>query len=1199
MQNNFLQHIAELEEEQFELEVSLSETISSNIKQGINAIQRQIPSLMPFVSEHPSNSLSIFCNKDGNINIVNHGLGRTVYGLEPQSEIQTHLAQFEQKASYVHVVKNKLNQTTKPHSSLHGIEGTCDLPLNYSAGATRLPDYVECLVVLGIGLGLHIKSLIENYDIKHLIIYEPEWQFLRCSLSAFSWKELLDIAQQKGTSLYIQLCKDGRDITKDIQELNGVFPIDGFYIYKHFNHPIFNQIYRQVTQENWSSLIDKGFSFKIDENYHDYTPYWCVSKPIDKYKQVSKDNALFQRNLNAMKVFFPNIYADFSDYSPQKWLPVQDEQGNINVLHKENGCCFYGEDPRQQCSEHFSNFAKHPSKDGLILGYTGEKLAHYIHYKFVKSSEKLLRNTEEKKGKLSKDISSIIIFGLGIGYQLEEMLEAHQVENLFVCEPNRDFFYATLFAIDWAELLKKINASKHRIYLNIGDDGRNMFNDLMGQFYSIGPFLLNNTFFYNGYYNDKLLPAIASLRENLKIVISMGEYFDHAYYGIAQTLDLIHKNCKLQINSNASPLSWEDKNVPIFLIGNGPSLDDSIEYIKEHQDSVILISCGTTLKTLHKHGIHPDFQAEIEQNRATYDWASLVDDKEYISKVDLLSCNGIHPDTCDLYNNVYVTFKEGESSTVSTLEVLGAEKFEVLKFAFPTVANFTCNLFSRLKFRNIYFIGIDLGFIDAKRHHSKHSDYYDKGTERFDYSLKNSTSLKTPGNFVKEVNTKPEFRIAREMMENIIRQSSKDVDYFNCSNGARIKGAVPLYPQDILISSTASDKIKAIDKIKNQLFQEQNINEFSDKYYEKYDNELLLEEISDFEKLLNSEISQPKQANALVYKQNKFLFDSLKRGNTLLFYYLYGSTNYANALLLKLLNHEENEEHLSIEFHQAITLWRNTFDKMKNMLQSKTHHFDTSAYITNVRENLNTLKLVQTSRILMVTNSDFFLKCISKCIDVLGWNTRMFTASFEQLKRLDTQEFDYILYDNQQQDIEFGEQGLRLPMLGKVRTIVSVYDVSFQQLNAIRLPENCTIFWLLTDGNPDYSKDSMWRTDPLQVCYYALTALLKEHISDYIIMKYVVRVDASEEFCLKIEAELDGTTLHFSEQSHYFCVRKNNGRGGNVLPNGTREEYLPIKPDSENFIGYELNDKAYNTDSQEAMLEEYVCNTGYFVSSLH
>ena len=127
------------------------------------------------------------------------------------------------------------------------------------------------------------------------------------------------------------------------------------------------------------------------------------------------------------------------------------------------------------------------------------------------------------------------MFGIGIGYSIEKLASNHDIEMLFVCEPNKDFFFASLYAVDWSEIINSFDTGKKRLYLNIGDDGTNLTNDLLVQFQTVGPYVLANTFFYQTLFNEKLTDAVASLREQLLVIISMGDYFDNAKYGIAHT----------------------------------------------------------------------------------------------------------------------------------------------------------------------------------------------------------------------------------------------------------------------------------------------------------------------------------------------------------------------------------------------------------------------------------------------------------------------------------------------------------------------------------------------------------------------------------------------------------------------------------------------------------------------------------------
>jgi hypothetical protein len=622
-------------------------------------------------------------------------------------------------------------------------------------------------------------------------------------------------------------------------------------------------------------------------------------------------------------------------------------------------------------------------------------------------------------GALPDKVPSIIMFGLGVGYQLEKLLDEHTVEKLFICEPNPDFFYASLFAIDWQVIFETVEKSETRIYLNIGDDGTNLFRDLLSQFYAIGPYILNSTYFYQSYYNASLNSAISQLREQLQIVISMGEYFDHAYYGIAHTKEGMRRKIPVLAANPSSKLNYDDKEVPIFIVGNGPSLDSSIDAIKEWQGQAIVVSCGTALQALHRHGITPDFHAEIEQNRSTFDWAVLIGDLDYLKNITLISCNGIHPDTCDLYKDVMIAFKEGESSTVSALNVLGRENFTTLLNAFPTVSNFAIDLFSTIGFTSIYLIGVDLGFVDVKHHHSKSSGYYqENGDETYDYSDSANTSLIVPGNFRPKVNTKHEFKVSKQVIEQVISAKPKRQEFYNCSDGAKIQGSLPIRPDELLIVVTESQKAHVIEKLNTSIFSIKNIGNFVENFEKMFSQELLTEELGAFKTLLEKDVICKEDLELVIDKQKEMLFESYKKGKSLLFYYLYGTVNYANAIFTKLICTARNNSIYTTIL--PISVWAETLNTLKTFIQVNTS-FESSGFKIWKREQL-LLNQNTKHRSLLAISSDNALK------NAITWNIN---NQFSYIKDIsifgdtknckDTKKYDFsIYYGSNEADIRMG-----------------------------------------------------------------------------------------------------------------------------------------------------------------------------------
>ena len=1034
MLKNIRLHIEKDEEKQHDLEQKLAKSVLACQSKNINSFARNIPSLLPLVQHPIMQNHSLFCNKFGEINIVDYGIGRTLYGFHPQAEITKQVASFKQHAPYIDLSSQHHTDIVETDEQLEtNFESSFGYVVRQSFAPC--PDVIECLVILGCGLGMHILELLQSTKIKNLIIYEPETQYFQCSSLVNKWYEIFALAQQQKCQIFIQVQKDGRDIISDISELNEHKKIAGFHLYQHYNHPVFNSLLKELSSKSWSKIKENGITFTPNEHYNHYVPVWTPTINLNKVQSVTNSAPLLTKNLAALQKYFPNIYTEFKDYQPKIWLPVINDLGEINVVKADSLAPWYSDSPKQDCIFNYENFNEQPNKDGLVLGYSGTKLAHYLHYKFVKQTEELLNKAQEETGSLPENIASIIMFGIGVGYQVETLLEHHKVEKLFLCEPNRDFFYASLHAIDWLNIFETIDKTDARIYLNIGDDGSHLFRDLLGQFHSIGPYILNNTYFYQSYYNASLNTAIAQLREQLQIVISMGEYFDHAYYGIAHTKEALGRGYPLLLANPASLLNFDDKDVPIFIVGNGPSLDQSIQAIKEWQHKVIVISCGTALQALYRHGITPDLHAEIEQNRSTYDWAAMIGDLEYLKKITLISCNGIHPDTCELYKDVLIAFKEGESSTVSALSVLGQQNFEVLSHAFPTVSNFVTDLVCKIGFYNIYLLGVDLGFVDVKHHHSKQSGYYQEdGEETYDYAEKNNTSLVVPGNFRPTVNTKHEFKMSRQIIEQVTQKKHKEQTFYNCSDGAKISGTNPLNTDDLLIMATSEQKQEAIKKLYSGVFSALHSQNFVHRFESKFSIKLLSAELKVYEKLLDKEVTNFKQASDLINKQKELLFASYKNGKSLLFYYLYGTVNYANAVLLKLLLNTSDKKAVPTAFNQCLALWCNALVEIKDYLQLENIHFDCSEYSKNDRENFVLTEKTKNSSLLIVTNSSSFANACQLVVK----NQLTFIADVT-INCLDTfsnaRSYDYIIYFSSQ-TIDRGP--LTPTVFGQINTLVIV-----------------------------------------------------------------------------------------------------------------------------------------------------------------
>lgn len=226
-------HLHDDETQQVSNETALSEKMHQNYMRNLAAFKFHMPAVADALQREKSKNISVFCNKYGEGNVVDYGLGRVLYGLHPKAEIK---AQFDAfcTAPLCFPVKEK-------GASLANTPSLASAPLRPFITA-EAPQKIPVMVVTGIGLGYHIHHLVEQFDIDHLIIYEPEFQLFQCSVLAAKWHKILNLAANKNTTIYLQLDNDGNSLKADLNELAQAVSFAQVYVYRHYNTPVFNHL---------------------------------------------------------------------------------------------------------------------------------------------------------------------------------------------------------------------------------------------------------------------------------------------------------------------------------------------------------------------------------------------------------------------------------------------------------------------------------------------------------------------------------------------------------------------------------------------------------------------------------------------------------------------------------------------------------------------------------------------------------------------------------------------------------------------------------------------------------------------------------------------------------------------------------------------------------------------------------------------
>lgn len=372
-----------------------------------------------------------------------------------------------------------------------------------------------------------------------------------------------------------------------------------------------------------------------------------------------------------------------------------------------------------------------------------------------------------------------LVFGLGSGSFLRELLsQADEDAVIIVYEPDDSIYGIAASEFGAEELLsdKRIIFSRQGSYdklLSIMSSSVH-FADTKGCSICIHPN-------YPALFPDqlKMFRSCAGdcALKNSMIAGTAQEIGARVINNIFRNLKVFNKNQSIEQLKTVVPTG-----IPLVLIASGPSLDASIDVLKRMKGKAFLLSVDSALPTLMKHDIIPDIFISVDPVK---ELGNFTDERTAaIPGIFPFSCNNrifeFHRAPAFFYSNSdpitdYLAYKKGAS-----IPRLSAES---------SVSNHAFDAGVYLGFKNIIFIGLDLGYPGGMAH-SKDALLGGGITDANDIIVE--TACTSGGT----VSTNAQMDIYRKLLEESI-SSHPDINVINTSrNGALIKGSIYMSPDD-------------------------------------------------------------------------------------------------------------------------------------------------------------------------------------------------------------------------------------------------------------------------------------------------------------------------------------------------------------------------------------------------------------------
>jgi hypothetical protein len=523
-------------------------------------------------------------------------------------------------------------------------------------------------------------------------------------------------------------------------------------------------------------------------------------------------NTTYEKNLQSFKQNWTAVYQKVMEADISKYELVLNGD-NVNV--KVNGHLLYPEDVDTAINSQVQTFLDNPTSFFQKPGY--QKLVQeelddeYIHDNYLQDIQKNSPYLKDPRFKgYSHNIDHaypyFLMFGIGTGVHIEKLIKKCDIKNIVIMDEDYSFLKVSMHIVDWHAILVYFSRPGYSITFKTAKTPEYLSYSVINELFAEFPHFISFIPFYMHYQSDFFKAVRKEFEDKIRLALSGLGFYDDEWMSLDYTIkNISHATIPVFKGNTKLP-----ENSSVFVIAAGPSIDNDIEYIKKYKDQVVIISSGTALRILIENDIIPDYHLETERTYSKYVGLSDMGvEKKYFDQIPFIGLNVIHPEVWTLFKHKMIFCRENDCGS-SVLPNIPR-----LDHCNPTATNGALSFATELGFDNIYLFGTDVGYWSEENHHSKDTAYYDKSCKKHYNMRLFQTTRSLKSNFREEDILSTEVLFwCKQRMENCITAHEKlPMKYFNCSDGAYVKGALPLHAKDLLIdNSIKKEMLYAINK---------------------------------------------------------------------------------------------------------------------------------------------------------------------------------------------------------------------------------------------------------------------------------------------------------------------------------------------------------------------------------------------------
>lgn len=656
-----------------------------------------------------------------------------------------------------------------------------------------------------------------------------------------------------------------------------------------------------------------------------------IDKLIEKGKvsviQKKLDDR-FKKNIEAFGSVKARFIDEYKNYQPQNIKINIDDNGQINLINLHDKKNVYPSDPITFSKNQVENYLEKPH---YFKTNFKRRLGDYFleNQALNKIHQIQIEKKESTPKPIGLPVGMMIINGIGLGYIIDELIHKIDIYNLCIIEPNKDIFFASLFIVDWKKIIDKFyNTPCHSIQLNIGLNNALTFQAIASLFNQTGEHQRLNVFIYHH------LASAEHRSMSIDLMCNIDGIYTPAGFLEDELISLAHSKKNLQKFPILDPRKIKKAStISVFILANGPSLDDHIEFIKKHQHNAVLISCGSTLATLEKVNIVPHIHIEMERTSNTTHALVSGNSSEYLKKIICVGFNNLPTKALALFQNAFIINKSSDAGSFLLDKILNIETFKV-DYGNPTVSNLGLAVAIALKFKNIILFGVDLAYGDGEQHHSKNSEYYNEDNEAFNSFYICNELVSAEGNFRENVKTTYDLKRSSNAMGLLIGYHP-EVNVYNVNDGIKIRGARPIRISDLSIFKGNNHTISRqyiLDFLSEISYSPKNLrhNDFTDKQIK----ELCIDKITAI--ISNTKYCKDISSIKDIYADLNDCLAMLRKykSSNIAYTALFGTFSTFLGYIYYAILHIKDDSHRRSIYHQAFDIFLEFLSTIQQQLQT-------------------------------------------------------------------------------------------------------------------------------------------------------------------------------------------------------------------------------------------------------------------------